>query len=43
MLIRAEIPIRAKIVVTSLSRDIYFDRPINNIMIKFNLCVIRVL
>ena len=40
-LIRAEIRIRAKIIVTSLSRGIYSDRPKNNITIKFsNTCVI---
>ena len=34
---------RANTVVTSLSRDIYSDRPKNNIIIKFSLCVIHVL
>ena len=43
MPIRAEIRFRAKTVVTSLSRDIYSDRPNNNIIIKFCLCVIHVL
>jgi len=30
-------------IVTSLSRDIYSDRPKNNIKMKFSLCVIHVL
>ena len=34
---RAEIRFRAKTVVTSLPRDIYSDRPKNNIIIKFSL------
>ena len=43
MLKRAKIPFRAKTIVTSLSRDIYSDRPKNNIIIKFSLYVIHVL
>ena len=37
--IRAEIRFKAKTIVTSLPRDIYSDRPKNNIIIKFSLCV----
>ena len=42
--IRAKIRFKAKVIVTSLPRDIYSDRPNNNnIIIKFSLCVIHVL
>ena len=41
--IRAEIRFKAKTIVTSLPRDIYSDRPKNNILIKFSVCVIHVL
>ena len=43
MSVRTEIRFRAKIIVTSLSRDIYSDRPKNNTIVKFSLCVIHVL
>ena len=43
MPIRAAIQFRANTIVTSLSRDFYSDRPKNNIIIKFSLCVIHVL
>ena len=43
MLIRAEIPFRAKTIVIFLSRDIYSDRTKNNITIKLSLCVTRAL
>ena len=41
--IRAKILFRAKTFATLLSRDNYSDRPKNNIIIKFSLCVIHVL
>ena len=37
--IRGEIQFKAKSIVTSMLRDIYSDRPRNNIIIKFSLCV----
>ena len=40
---RTEIRFTAKSIVTSFPRDIYSDRPKNNIMIKLSLSVIRVL
>ena len=43
MSVRTEIRFRAKIIVTSLSRDIYSDRPKNNTIVKFSLCAIHVL
>ena len=43
MPMRAASRSRAKIIVTSFSRDLYSDRPKNNIIIKFSLCVIHVL
>ena len=43
MPVRTVIWFRAKIIVTSLSRDVYSDRPKNNTIVKFSLCVIHVL
>ena len=43
MPVRTVIRFRAKIIVTSLSRDVYSDRPKNNTIVKFSLCVIHVL
>ena len=43
MPLRTVIRFRAKIIETSLSRDIYSDRPKNNTIVKFSLCVIHVL
>ena len=43
MPLRADIRFRAKTIVTSLSRDIYSDRPKTNIIIKLSVCVIHVL
>ena len=40
---RTAIRLRAKPIVTSLSRDIYSNRPKNSIIIKFSLCVTHVL
>ena len=40
---RAEIRLKAKTIVTSYLRDIYSDRPKNNIIIKFSRYVIHVL
>ena len=41
--VRVEIRVRAKTIVTSLSRDIYSDRVKNNIVITFRLSVFHVL
>ena len=40
---RAKILFKAKTIVTSLPRNIYSDRPKNNTIIKFSLCVVNVL
>ena len=40
---RAEIRFQGKTILTSLPRNIYSDRRQNNIIIKFDLCVIHVL
>ena len=40
---RAEIRFQAKTILTSLARDIYSDRPKNNIIMKSGLCEIHVL
>ena len=41
--VKAEIRFTTKATVTSLSRNIYFDRPKNNIIIKLIVCVIHIL
>ena len=43
MPMRAASRSRAKTILTSFSRDLYSDRPKNNIIIKFSVCVIHVL
>ena len=40
---RAEIRFQAKTILTSLARDIYSDRPKNNIIMKSRPCEIHVL
>ena len=42
-LMKVGIRFKTKTTVASLPRDIYSDRPKNNIIIKFSLCVIHVL